>query len=209
VSLRRFLFAAVFAPSVALAQAPAVQSVASADPNLWTIDVTHSELTFEIRHFVSRVRGSFGKWKGTINADLNDWSKAAIDVAIEAATISTNNERRDADLRSSNFFSVDSFPTITFKSTKIERNGDAAKIYGDLTMRGVTKPVVLDGKFLGKMKQGSRERMGFEATTTVDRTQWGITWNRAAEGGGVMLGDEVKIDLVVAAIRSIPGAPAR
>ena len=207
--LRRLVLAAtLFAPTLASAQQAPTQAGGGADASTWNIDTNHSELTFEIRHFVSRVRGNFAKWKGTITGDMNDWSKASVDVTIETASISTNNERRDADLRSSNFFSADSFPQLTFKSTKVERNGDKAKIYGDLTMRGVTKPIVLEGAFLGRIKQQGRERVGFEASTTIDRKQWGIVWNRAAEGGGAMLGDDVKIEIVVAAVSAAPAAPA-
>lgn len=207
--LRRLaLVASLVVPVLASAQQAPSQAGSGADATTWNIDVNHSELTFEIRHFVSRVRGNFGKWKGTITGDMNDWSKASVDVAIETASISTNNERRDADLRSSNFFAADSFPTLTFKSTKVERNGDKAKIYGDLTMRGITKPVVLEGAFLGRIKQQGRERIGFEASTTIDRRNWGIVWNRAAEGGGAMLGDDVKIEIVVAALSPAP-APAK
>lgn len=207
--LRRLVLAAtLFVPVLAGAQAPA-QAGGAADASVWNIDTNHSELTFEIRHFVSRVRGNFAKWKGTISGDMTDWSKASVDVTIETASITTNNERRDNDLRSSNFFSADSFPTLTFKSTKVERNGDKAKIYGDLTMRGVSKPIVLEGAFLGRIKQQGRERIGFEASTTIDRKNWGIVWNRAAEGGGAMLGDDVKIEIVVAAVSAPQPAPAK
>ena len=191
---------------MAFAQAPAPTQSGSgrSDVPTWTIDPNHSELTFEIRHFVSRVKGTFKDWKGTISADPNDWATGSVDVAIQTASITTNNDRRDNDLRSSNFFSADSFPELSFKSTKVERSGDTGKIYGTLTMRGVAKPVVLDARFLGVMKAQGRERMGFEATTTVNRTEWGITWNRAVEGGGVMLGDDVKIEIVVEALRQAP-----
>src|SRR5689334_12797460 len=203
--LKSLLVAAFLAPSVVLAQAPSQSGGAQAsDVPTWAIDPNHSELTFEIRHFVSRVKGTFKDWKGTITADPNSWATGTVDVAIQTASISTNNDRRDNDLRSSNFFSADSFPELSFKSTKVERSGDTGKIYGTLTMRGVAKPVVLDARFLGVMKAQGRERMGFEATTTVNRTEWGITWNRAVEGGGVMLGDDVKIEIVVEALRQAP-----
>lgn len=207
--LKSLLVAAFLAPSVVLAQAPSQSGAAQAsDVPAWSIDPNHSELTFEIRHFVSRVRGTFKDWKGTITADPSNWSTGSVDVAIQTASISTNNDRRDNDLRSSNFFSADSFPELSFKSTKVERKGDGGKIYGNLTMRGVTKPVVLDAHFLGVMKAQGRERLGFEATTTVNRTDWGIVWNRAVEGGGAMLGDDVKIEIVVEALRQAPAAPA-
>ena len=202
--LRRLALALLLAPTIAVAQAaPPAQAGAPVDPNAWRIDKNHSELSYQIRHFMSRVRGTFRDWKGTITlADAAKWETAAIDVQIQTASIFTDNERRDADLRSSNFFAADSFPTITFKSTRIERNGDAGKIYGDLTIRGVTKPVVLDGKFLGlQSSQNGAQRLGFEATTTINRLDYGVKWNRAAEGGGVMLGDDVKIDIFIEALK--------
>jgi len=178
--------------------APAAQPTAA----VYVIDPAHSELQFRVRHLVSRVTGSFNKWEGTIAvADPARWETAVIDVAIDAASIDTNNDRRDADLRSDSFFDAENHPVITFRSTRIERAGDAAKIHGDLTMRGVTRPVVLEGAFLGRTRgaQG-KQRVGFEATTTIDRTAFGIIWNRAAEGGGLTLADEVQIAITVAAV---------
>lgn len=172
-------------------------------PNTWGIDKTHSELSFRIRHFMSRVSGTFRDWRGTIALPLADsakWENAVIDVSIQTASIFTDNERRDADLRSSNFFAADSFPTITFKSTKITRAGSRAKIEGLLTMRGVTKPVVLDGEYLGMRHfPNNMHRVGFAATTTINRLDYGITWNRVVEGGGVTLGDDVTIDIAIEA----------
>ena len=171
-------------------------------PAVWNIDKGHSSVNFQIRHFVSKVRGSFTDFKGTITADPDAWQGAQIDVEITAPSITTNNDRRDADLRSSNFFAVDSFPTITFKSTRIERTGDDAMIYGTLTIRGVMKPVVLTGTFNGIQKSAQADRVGFDATTTVNRMDYGVKWNRAVEGGGVMLGDDVKIEINVEAVRA-------
>ena len=186
-------------PAVALAGAPA-------DPSAWRIDKTHSELTFQIRHFMSRVRGTFRDWKGTITmSDPARWETGSVDVEIQTPSVFTDNDRRDADLRSSNFFAADSFPTITFKSTRIERNGDTAKISGDLTIRGVTKPVVLEGHFLGLQNNANgAQRLGFDASTTVNRLDYGVKWNRAVEGGGMMLGDEVKIEIAVEAVHQAP-----
>jgi polyisoprenoid-binding protein YceI len=210
--IRRLVSLAVVLPFTAvLSQVPATRSAATqagapADPNAWRIDKTHSELTFQIRHFMSRVRGTFRDWKGQVTlADPAKWESAQIDVEIQAASVFTDNDRRDADLRSSNFFAADSFQTISFKSTRIERDGDAAKIYGDLTIRGVTKPVVLDGHFLGLQNNANGgQRLGFEAGTTVNRLDYGVKWNRAVEGGGMMLGDDVKIDIAVEALRQAP-----
>ncbi|MDB4891561.1 MAG: yceI [Gemmatimonadetes bacterium] len=199
--LSRLFAAALLIPTLVapVAKTPAPAKTAA----VWNIDKGHSSVNFQIRHFVSKVRGSFSDFKGTITADPENWENAQIDVVINTPSITTSNERRDADLRSSNFFSVDTFPTITFKSTKIERKGDDAKIYGTLTMRGVSKDVVLEGHFNGiqKNSQGG-DRVGFDASTTINRLDYGVKWNRAAEGGGVMLGDEVKIEINVEAVRA-------
>ena len=168
----------------------------------YAIDVSHSELTFRIRHLVSRVNGAFRDWKGTITVDdPARWETARIDVAIQATSIDTRHERRDADLRTANFFDAVNHPVITFRSTRIERTGDQARIHGELTMRGVTRPVVLEGQFLGTTRNAQgKTRVGFEAETTIDRTDYGITWNRAVEGGGLTLGDDVTIAMTIAAV---------
>ena len=197
--LVRLFAAALLVPTLIV---PATTRPASAAPAVWNIDKTHSNVSFQIRHFVSKVRGSFTDFKGTITADPDAWQSGQIDVQINATSITTNNDRRDADLRSSNFFAVDSFPTISFKSIRIERTGDDAKIHGTLTMRGVTKNIVLDGHFNGIQKSSQGDRVGFDATTTVNRMDYGVKWNRAAEGGGVMLGDDVKIEINVEAVRA-------
>ena len=198
--LSRLLAAALLVPTLVT---PVAHRPKPAAPVVWNIDKGHSVVTFQIRHFVSKVRGSFADFKGTITADPDAWENAQIDVEIATPSITTNNERRDNDLRSPNFFAVDTFPTMTFKSTRIERKGDDAKIYGTLTMRGVSKPIVLDGHFNGiqKSSQGG-DRVGFDATTTINRLDYGVKWNRAAEGGGVVLGDEVKIEINVEAIKA-------
>jgi polyisoprenoid-binding protein YceI len=194
--LVRLLAASLLVPTLIF---PAPHKAA---PSVWNIDKGHSVVSFQIRHFVSKVRGSFTDFKGTITADPDAWQNGQIDVTINTASINTNSERRDADLKSSNFFAVDSFPTITFKSTKIDRTGDDAKIHGTLTMRGISKDVVLDGHFNGLQKSAQGDRAGFDATLTINRLDYGIKWNRAAEGGGVMLGDDVKIEINVEAQKS-------
>jgi len=174
------------------------------EPVVWRIDPAHSGVSFRIRHFVTKVRGKFTDFRGTITAEPNAWQNATVDVEIRTASISTDNEKRDNHLRSPDFFAADSFPTITFRSTRIERRGDDATIHGMLTMRGVTKPVVLEGHFNGIARTPDGERVGFEATTKVDRTAFGVTWNRAMEGGGAMLGDEVEVEITVEAVRATP-----
>lgn len=189
------------APLAAQAQGASVQPTAAPAP-VWTIDKSHSELSFSIRHIVSRVRGTFRDWSGTLMIpDPANWERgSSVDVTIRTASIFTDNEKRDAHLRTSDFFLADSFPAITFRSSRIERSGDDAKIHGTLTMRGVSKPVVLEGKFLGAQGAGF-QRVGFEASTTINRLDYGVAWNRALEGGGVTLGDDVEIQIVVSAIR--------
>jgi polyisoprenoid-binding protein YceI len=212
--IRRLLLGVALAP--ALLAVPAALSAQATQPapaarqqpsgpytQRWNIDRSHSEMTFSIRHIVSRVRGTFRQWEGSITIpDPVNWDRgSAIDVTIQTASIFTDNERRDAHLRTSDFFLADSFPTITFKSTRIERSGDEARIHGNLTMRGVTKPVVITGEFLGT--QGAEfQRVGFEGTTKLNRLDYGVAWNRALEGGGVTLGDEVTINLSIAAVRT-------
>jgi polyisoprenoid-binding protein YceI len=182
--------------------APPLRAAAAAPaPVTWRIDANHSELSFEIRHLVSRVRGSFKEWGGTVVADPADWRSGQVEVEIRTASVTTNHDRRDNDLRSSNFFAADSFPAITFRSTRVEMQGSDITIHGTLTMRGVSKPVVLAGEVVGTMPgpRGKR-RAGFEASTTINRLDYGITWNRAVEGGGVLLGDEVKVTAVIAMV---------
>lgn len=202
---RRSFIAALLVPALLSgARSSTAESVRSPGtaPSEWRIDPAHSEVTFRIRHFVTKVRGRFTVVSGTITTDAAAWENAAVAVEIRTASISTDNARRDAHLRSPDFFAADSFPIITFRSTRIERRGDAGKIHGLLTMRGVTKPVVLDGTFNGIARTPDGERAGFEAATTIDRTAFGVTWNRAAEGGGAMLGDEVEVEISVEAVRT-------
>ena len=186
------------APASAVASArPSADTVAT-----YRIDVGHSDISFRIRHMMSRTRGTFNEWAGTITADPADWTTGSVDVTIQAASIDTRHERRDADLRSDNFFDVETFPTITFKSTRVDVSGTTLSITGDLTIRDVTRSVVLQGEFLGVTGKGTpRERIGFEASTTINRLDYGVKWNRAIEGGGVLLGDEVEISIGIEAVR--------
>jgi polyisoprenoid-binding protein YceI len=200
--LSRLFAAALLVPTLAAPAASSHAALRAAAPAVWNIDPVHSGVSFQIRHFVTKVRGRFKDFKGTIAADPEAWQSGSVDVEIATSSISTDNDRRDTHLKSNDFFAADSFPTITFKSARIDRTGDDAKIYGSLTIRGVTKLVVLDGHFSGIMKSTQGDRVGFEATTTVNRLDYGVKWNRAVEGGGAMLGDEVKIEINVEAVRA-------
>lgn len=202
---RRLFPILVFAPALLVAQAsrPEQTSKAAAPvstPSTWKVDPTHSELSFSIRHMVSRVRGQFDTWTGTIIADPNDWNTASVEVVAQTSTIDTNNERRDEDLRSPNHFDAEANPTVTFKSTKVTRYaGDSVQVAGNLTIHGVTKPVVLRGHFNGMTGAPGKRRAGFEAETTINRQDFNMTWNRIVEGIS-MLGDEVKIEIDIAAV---------
>jgi polyisoprenoid-binding protein YceI len=171
-----------------------------ATPSTWKIDPTHSELSFTIRHMVSKVRGQFDVWTGTIVADPNDWSTGSVEVVAQTSTIDTNNERRDADLRSDNHFDADANPTVTFRSTKVTRfAGDSITVAGNLTIHGITRPVVLRGHFNGMTGTPGKRRAGFDAETTINRKDFNMNWNRIVEGSA-MVGDEVKIEIDIAAV---------
>lgn len=189
-----------------------VASLASAAPETLRIDPNHSIVGFSIRHLFARVNGRFTGYEGTVTFDAAAPATSTVDVTIQAASITTQNDTRDKDLRSDNFFDVAKYPTLGFKSTKVElaegrttlAAGDHFKISGDLTMKGITKPVVLDATFngsgqvaIGGMKMGTVT--GFEATTTINRKDWNILWNKNLDNGGTLLGDDVTINLEVEA----------
>jgi polyisoprenoid-binding protein YceI len=162
------------------------------------IDSAHSEIQFTVRHMmVSRVRGVFEKWGGTIALDVENPANTTVDVWIDAASINTKDAQRDGHLRSADFLDVENYPKITFKSTSVELTGEnTAKLHGDLTIRGVTRPVTLDVTYNGSAKSpwGSIS-YGFSASTTINREDWGLTWNAALETGGWLVGKEVRIDI--------------
>ena len=175
--------------------------MAAAPAPTWKIDPTHSELTFKVRHLVSRVSGSFGEWSGTIVTEPDRFDGGSVQVDIKTASIHTGNARRDEHLRSGDFFDAAAHPEITFRSQRVAVNGQDLKVHGTLTMRGVTRPVVLEGRSIGRTRDGQgRERIGFEAETRINRFDFGVNWNNLVEGSAVV-GDEVTISMVVAAVR--------
>jgi polyisoprenoid-binding protein YceI len=196
------LLAALGAAVLVSGSRPAPAPPVAAAPTVWTIDPAHSTISFRIRHLMSRVSGTFTQWKGAISADSGAWGQGSVSVSIRTASIDTRNDRRDADLRSSDFFDAKKYPELKFTSTSVQVSGDQLWINGDLTMKGVTRPVVLEGEILGVQAGGPRPRVSFHAVTRINRLDWGITWNRAVEGGGALLGDEVEIDLSVEATRA-------
>jgi polyisoprenoid-binding protein YceI len=177
----------------------------------WQIDTAHSAVHFTVRHMmISNVRGEFQKLEGTINFDEEHPENTTVDIRIDASSINTREAQRDAHLRSADFLDVENHPYITFKSTRVERTGDlTAKLYGDLTIRGVTKPVVLDVEHTGIVTNPwGNLSAGFEASTKINRKEWGLTWNQALEAGGVLVGDEIKINIEVELIKAVQAETA-
>ncbi len=172
-------------------------SAALAAPVKFSLDRAHTEIGFDVRHFFSKVHGRFNDFDGTIVFDEKDPSKISIEGSAKTTSISTDNERRDNHLRSADFFDAEKYPELTFKSTKVTANGkNKYKIAGDLTLRGVTKPVVFDAEFLGMGSTGPQGvKAGFTATTVIDRQDFGINWNKTLDNGGLMLGDDVTLVL--------------
>ena len=171
----------------------------------WQIDPTHSEVAFSVKHLmISTVRGRFSGVKGSIFLDTEDLTRSSAEVEIDAATIDTREEKRDAHLRSPDFFDVANHPTITFRSRRIERAGsDHFKVTGDLTIRGTTREVVLDVTEEGRGRDPwGGERVGFSATGKIDRREFGLTWNQALEAGGVMVSNEIKLSIEVQAVKA-------
>jgi polyisoprenoid-binding protein YceI len=176
---------------------------AAAEVETYTIDQSHSMVGFKIRHFVSKVPGRFDDYSGTLTVDRENLAVTKIEVEINAASIDTDNDDRDAHLRSPDFFDVENSPTITFKSTKVTPKGkEKATVEGTLTMRGVTKPVTMEVDILGYSPDAwGGFRAGYEATVTIDRKEFGIVWNKVLDTGGFILGDSVEITLLIEAIR--------
>lgn len=166
----------------------------------WTIDPMHSSVEFAVRHLmITTVRGRFTGVKGTVTLDEADPAKSTVEVVIDAASIDTREPQRDTHLRSADFFDVERFPTLTFRSTKVDGVlGESFALAGDLTIHGVTRPVVLDVQAEGRIKDAwGGIRSGFTATTKINRSDFGLTWNQLLEAGGVTVSDEVKISLDV------------
>ena len=179
-------------------------AAAGTTKSTWAIDPGHTVAEFGVKHLmVSTVKGRFTGVSGTIELDEQDVTRSRVDVAIDVATVNTHDEKRDAHLRSDDFFAAEQFPRITFTSTKVEPNGkDRLNVSGDLTIRGVTLPVTLDVEFNGRATApwGS-EVIAYSAATTINRKDFGLAWNVALEAGGVAVGDKVKIAIEAEAIK--------
>ncbi|WP_031028973.1 YceI family protein [Streptomyces sp. NRRL WC-3725] len=189
--------------------APAAQATAGPDLTAltgdYTIDPAHSTIGFVARHaMVTNVKGGFKDFTGTLHLDGADPTKSTATLDVQMASIETGNPDRDGHLKSSDFFKIDEFPVMTFRSTKAESlGGDDYRITGELSLLGVTKPLTIDLEFNGAAKDPfGNERVGFEGKAEILRSEWGLTWNAALETGGVLVSDKIKLVFDISAIKS-------
>jgi len=177
----------------------------------WSIDSAHSAVQFAVRHMmISTVRGQFDRFSGTVDFDEANPAATTVDVAIDASSINTRQGDRDTHLRSADFLNAAEYPTLTFKSQRVEVIDDNhARLIGDLTIRGLTRPATLDVTYLGQAKSPwGATSAGFTASTAINRKDWGLTWNQALETGGVLVGDEIKIDIDLELVKQAEAVPA-
>jgi polyisoprenoid-binding protein YceI len=171
----------------------------------WAIDTDHSSVDFSIRHMmIANVKGTFHKFNANVEADVTDLTDANIDFTVELSSIDTRNKDRDAHLVSADFFDIEKYPIMTFHSTNIKKNGEGEyNVTGDLTIHGTTKPETFSVTFEGQGKDPwGNEKVGFSAQGTINRADYGLTWNSALETGGVLVGDKVKVNLQIEASRA-------
>ncbi len=164
----------------------------------WQIDSSHSHIQFSVRHMmISRVKGTFETFSGTVALDEANPNNTVVNVSIDATSINTREAQRDGHLQSADFLDVATFPALTFASTKVEQtDATHAKLHGNLTIRDVTRPVVLDVEYVGQAKSPwGTVSAGFSATTKINRTDWNLTWNQALETGGILVGEEIAIEI--------------
>ena len=167
--------------------------------NEYEVDIAHSSISFKISHMVvSKVMGRFNDFSVAIKEDPNDITKSSVAVVIKTASIDTDNEKRDNHLRSADFFDAEKYHEITFQSSRIEKKGDAYAAVGTLNMHGVSKEITIPFEITGKMKDPwGNTRAGIEASTQLDRKDYGLNWNKTLDKGGLMVGNEVKIEILL------------
>lgn len=167
----------------------------------WVVDLVHSQVDFRVRHLVGRVRGTFTDWYAIIEAGNRDWQRGVVRVSVQTSSLSTGNAYRDTDLRATPFFAVDSFPQMTFLGTGFVASDSTVRLEGTLTIKGRSRPVVLTGQRLGTATDNEgHERIAFEASTTLDRRDFGMTWTPPV-GGANLVGNEVEISIAIEAVR--------
>ncbi|MEU3771761.1 YceI family protein [Streptomyces sp. NPDC032472] len=186
------------------AAAPAVDPALAALTGDYAIDAAHSSIGFTVRHaMVTNVRGSFGDYVGSLHLDGSDPSRSTASIDVKIASVDTGIADRDAHLRGDDFFAAESFPVMSFRSTEAARvGGNTYRITGELTIKDVTRPLSIDLEFNGSATDvyGS-ERVGFEGSAEILRSEWGLTWNAALEAGGVMVSDKVKLTFDISAVK--------
>jgi polyisoprenoid-binding protein YceI len=177
--------------------------------NLWDIDVSHSAIHFWVRHMIiSKVHGRFARWSGSIQLDEADLTRSSVAVSIDAASIDTQVADRDTHLKSPDFLDVAKYPQLTFSSKRIEKAGSAYRVVGDLDLHGVVREVTLEAEFAGTGKDPwGNQRAGFSAKVSLDRKDFGLTWNAALEAGGVLVGEKVEISIELEAVKKAAAAP--
>ncbi len=177
----------------------------------YKIDPGHSEVGFTIRHMVSNVRGRFNDFSGTVDMDPKAPQKGSVEFSVKTTSIDTGNADRDKHLRTADFFDVEKYPEITFKSDSVKPAGkNKYNVTGTLTMHGVSKKVTLPVTFMGEAKDPwGNTRAGFETSTKLDRKEYGIVWNKAIDNGGVLLGDDVNVSINLETIKAAPAAAAK
>lgn len=176
----------------------------------WTIDNAHSSIHFSARHMmISTVRGEFHTFRGTVNFNEETPALSTVDVEIETGSLETRDAQRDGHLKSPDFFDVEKYPIATFKSTRAEKTGtDTGKLYGDLTIKDVTREVALDVEYNGQSQSPwGTTAAGFTATTKINRKDWGLNWNVALETGGMLVGEEVKLTIEVEIVKQPEAQP--
>ncbi|MFJ8853228.1 YceI family protein [Streptomyces sp. NPDC102437] len=185
--------------------APAVDPALAALTGEYTIDPAHSSIGFTVRHaMVTNVRGTFGEHEGTLKLDGSNPANSTASLDVKIASVDTGIADRDGHLVSGDFFDAEKFPLMTFRSTQAEQlGGDTYRVTGDLTIKDVTRPLSIDLEFNGSATDVyGNERVGFEGSTNILRSDWGLTWNAALETGGVMVSDKVKLSFDISAIKS-------
>jgi len=188
----------------------ALPVVAAAQPAVFKADPVHSSVGFSIRHFVSDVDGRFKDFDGTIRFDPQHPADSGVQFTVQAASISTENADRDKHLKSPDFFDAEKFPALSFTSTKVTpKGGNSYDVTGNLTIRGVTKTITVPATFRGTVKTQQGEKAGFQSSFTINRMDYGVAWNRAVEGGGTILGDDVNVSIKIEATRAPAAAPGK
>ena len=187
-----------------MASAAATAPTTPTAVSTWTIDPAHSGVEFAVKHMmVSTVKGRFGSFEGRIQLNEADAASSSVTASVDTASVDTREAQRDAHLRSDDFFGAEQYPKMTFRSTKVEHvEGDRWQITGDLTIRDVTREVVLDTEYEGQIKDAyGKQRAAFSADTVLNRKDFGLNWNGLIETGGVIVGDKVRVTLNIAAVR--------